>query len=404
MQSIRTIALAVALLLTAVATARGKDESTAGARERYDEVRAAFPAPSKDRGIRFKGDIYIDGAVFSGTFDLTASPRGDEGSDATWLVRERMKTNTRKVTEKGGPMSVLVLSTLRADLSPVEGKATSNADGENRRTRWRQTDAGVQLTGSKSGRKVQEESIGHNESWLPGLGCGALFAKLALDAPGAYATTFIDPVQRPAQAVDLQIVIRKPEGNGRQAATVLFGRVGYEILFDKDGAIAQLTFHIGTDEDSIPLVIVPKGTKPAAARHDPFSKPAKNPKDAAIQATLAFVMRTPTLLKDAIRWERMHELLIEAAKLNSDLPRPAPFAEWKKAYVDDLWRTRDRKRELDPTKSRLLRMREKLRVVEVSDTAAKVIFPEDVKLEVLVALKDGIWKAIYAPVKPETTK
>jgi len=377
--------------------ADAKEDSTT-VRKRYDEAVASFPAPSPAHEIRFKGEVYADGVAKAGTYDLRATATKQKDGSPGWLVREQIEIDPARIGNKGQKQNWFTLNKLRPNLATTSGKQEVRTEDAKQRRRWSPCATGIQTSLELIGGRTAKETIAHEGSWLPGLGCGVLFARLALDAPGSYETSYFESGRKPTPLSKLEITIDPPTADDAVTAHIMSDGSGYEVVFDRaSGKISRLTWLIDRKPIERRLVIVPVGTAPPGPGLDLFSRPARNARDAALQTVLAFLLREREMLEDAVRWRRMYDAIKQATPTDM-----APFSAWKREYIAELVRGRNRRWKPEPTRAILLRLRDRLRVESVGPRAAKVHFPDEVGLEVLVVEEAGVWKANYTPVyKPK---
>ena len=385
--------LIVALLCLPIAGVHAEDEAAAP-RAAYEAAVAQFPSPGADHAFTFDGEALMNGQPL-GT--ITFKEPTEDG--AAWLLTDAFSFG-------GDAYQRNFTARLDRRLQPAGGKVTGKEPGtDGFEVVWTRTETGfaAKRTATKAGETTTSESTVEHTGTITTTMCSLwLFARLSQVARGNYAVPVYDADPGPGEATfETATWTQGEEGTwGDRKALLLAGAKGdkrIEAGFDpRTGAL--LGVRTSSPGKGFDLEIRPAGAKPAEETDDPFSRPARSAKEAALQAGLAFAVADLELTERVIHWPSLHAES-EAAYTGEE---PFPDVEAFKAATMEQLKQSLTKRPRPMIEGALKMARDQLQLEEVAGGLTKVTFPPMFKsLVMTVGEIDGQWYLVRLPGAPK---
>lgn len=375
---------------------------TARAEEGADAVLAAteaalakLPAPSAEHAFTFEGDAVMNGAPF-GNVTFKAEPTG-EGTG--WSVSDMFSFG-------GGAYVRTSTALLDRRLQPLSGRVEGKEPGtDGFEVTWTHTDTGftAKHTATKAGETTSAETKLEQTGTMTTTMCSLwLFARLTRVQPGSFAVLVFDADPGEGDASFEQAAWTQGEKGtwDDREVLVLKGAKGdsqIEAAFDPETG-ALLGARMRNEAKGHDLVIRPAAEAPAEPADDIYARPARNAKEAALQAGLAFATKDLALAERVIHWPSLHA----QAKAGYAGEEPFPDVETFKAATMKNLESSLTERPREMIEGALTMVQDQLQEESLEGGRTKVTFPPLFGgLEMVVAPFEDVWYVVQLPGAPK---
>ena len=406
MRSNRFSVVVVLLLLLAcglTAPSFAKDAPTPA--EAFAAAAAALPAPSADHAFTFEGQALMNGTSF-GTMSFSCKPEKGPNGEAWWLIEEGFDMG-------GGEMVRSSVATLDQQLRPIRGKVTGkDPDVESFEITWTRSATGFTLkhaVTTDGETTVTEEEVAHEGRTMTTFTALWLFGRQTLPTKGSYEAVVFEPDPDdvdPMFEVGTWTVGEETDWQ-EQRVLVLKGMKGddkdVEGFYDPTTK-ALLGVRLGSRTQGFSMDVVPaKAAQDPAADTggDLYARPAKNAKEAALQAAMAFGSGNVELLSRVIHWPSIYDGLKaqhEAESAGDPDAEPFPDLATVKASIEAQYTEVLPKNPRGMIEMALKAVEGQLTTKALDGGITRVSFPplfESLKLD--VAERDGAWHLVRLP-------
>ena len=354
--------------------------------EAFAAAIAARVEPAEGDAFTFEGEVFL-GARKLGTYRFSASVVEEDGRKLYGVE------DLGRMTVQDKSHTTETRTWLDGHLTSLRGEEVHDDNGVASSARWTRTEGGYTLVEKRGEAEESEQAIAAPGGLVSNISGVLLFARALPATPGTYAFRTLNALNSDGEAVEDILLTAMGKKEWRGAAALLFHR--------RDGT-RNITFALDPEsrdflgmkmemEGGQVVEFRPVSAEAVALPADGFTTPAKDAKQCALIAALAFGTGNGDLLASISDWDSI------AADMKSKHPEQEYDADTLRAGVVANLNNYQGKQPRDVVLPVIQAMAGQVKVTEEGDRATVVFPPMFQNLTIHVRRFGDEWRMVALP-------